>query len=140
MKPSKKTAETVKAICEDIENGVPASIAAQANGVGESTHYQWQREDPEYSELIARARAVAVKSATRHAKGFDRDGNPIAKDAQWWLERQAKDEFGSKLEVKMVRDDAIRELLTALRERLDSSVFEQVLDAIDSGRSERIQD
>ena len=137
-RPTKYNDETVRAICADIEDGVPASIACVANGVAERTHYDWQRDHPQYAQAIARARAIAVKNATKNARGFDKDGNPIPKDHQWWLERQAKDEFGTKLEVKMVRDDAIRELLTTLRARLDPSTFAEVVAALDSGCSEGV--
>lgn len=77
-RPTVRTPKVRKAIEESIEKGASDKAAFLSAGISESTFYDWVRDDPEFSEAIAQARARAVMKA----EGLVFGGNPLT-----WLQK-----------------------------------------------------
>lgn len=62
-RPTVRTKEAEKLILDAVEKGASDKAAYLAAGISESTFYDWVRDEPEFSEAIAQARARAVMKA-----------------------------------------------------------------------------
>jgi len=85
---------------EAIKNGNYASTAAEAAGIGKSTHYQWIEKGEqglkpyaEYAEAIKRAEAEAEMNAVKVIQAASRENWTAG---AWYLERKFPDKWGRK--------------------------------------------
>jgi hypothetical protein len=85
---------------EAIKNGNYASTAAEAAGIGKSTHYQWIEKGEqglkpyaEYEEAIKRAEAEAEMNAVKVIQAASRENWTAG---AWYLERKFPDKWGRK--------------------------------------------
>lgn len=76
-----------KAVCDNLELGMPMSLAAEAEGIGRTTIYDWIERFPEFAEQITRARAQGAKKLTKIVF----EAGPA--HAQWLLERRYRDDY-----------------------------------------------
>lgn len=71
-RPSKKSAERCALICQRIKEGLTLQASARASGVGLTTIYEWQDNDPQFRQAIeeaeAEAEAMLIKLALEGAK------------------------------------------------------------------------
>ena len=70
-RPTKKTKEVIKTICDAIEDGAWDYAAAAAAGVGASTMRLWLSEDEAFLAAVTQARARAVIKAEARVFGGD---------------------------------------------------------------------
>lgn len=92
-----KTFERAVAIAKEIFAGMPAKWAGIYCGISESTFYEWQAADPQFAELIKRARGARMRSLVK----IVRDQAPttwIA--AMTMLERLEFEDFGRTNKVR----------------------------------------
>jgi len=85
---------------EAIEGGNYATTAAEAAGIGKSTHYEWMEKgeqgiEPyaEYAEAIKKAEAIAETNAVKVIQEASRDNWTAG---AWYLERKFPDKWGRK--------------------------------------------
>jgi len=88
------------AMVEAIEGGNYATTAAEAAGIGKSTHYEWMEKgeqgiEPyaEYADAIKKAEAIAEQNAVKVIKEASRDNWTAG---AWYLERKFPDKWGRK--------------------------------------------
>jgi len=89
-----------KAMVKSIEGGNYASTAAEAAGIGKSTHYQWMEKgeqgiEPyaEYADAIKKAEAIAESNAVKIIQAAARENWTAG---AWYLERKFPDKWGRK--------------------------------------------
>ena len=80
----------VKAICDNLELGLPLDLAAEAEGVPRRTVRDWVEQFREFSEQITRARALGEINLHRKAL----EGGPGSSQATWILERCFREHYG----------------------------------------------
>ena len=119
-RPSKFTAETVKAILNGVRAGLPYHLAAEAAGVSASTFHAWQAGQfprgsgpalkVEFSESLKKAKA---QGAYRLLALINRAADQQWTAAAWILERRYSGDFG--------RDAELNRRLEELEQRLDAT-------------------
>lgn len=89
-----------KAMVEAIESGNYASTAAEACGIGSSTHYRWMDQGEKgiepyrgYRDAIKRAEASAEMKAVKVIQAASLDNWTAG---AWYLERKFPDKWGRK--------------------------------------------
>lgn len=104
---TKFTPDRVKLILQDISDHVPYKIAAEANGIGESTFYDWLLNgardfkagiDSDYTRLVESLRTVE-RERIKDLVGNVRDSSNGHKGAQWTLEHVFWRHFSSNAAV-----------------------------------------
>ena len=125
-RPTDLSAELADRICQSIRAGVPVIHAAEGNGVGRSTYFQWvalgkeadecgiaacadRHHGPvgdlcyaEFADMVMAARADAVRLAVGYVvKAMGRD--PV--NARWWLERMHPEIFKLRSEIEAKLDE-----------------------------------
>ena len=85
---------------EAIEGGNYATTAAEAAGIGKSTHYEWMEKgeqgiEPyaEYADAIKKAEAIAESNAVKVIKAASLENWT---SGSWYLERKFPDKWGRK--------------------------------------------
>jgi len=148
-RPSKLESEPglADAILEDIrETGIPPKIAAGAHGVSRQVWEGWERRaaegaEPYHSFLseVARACDLAEVQMVRELRRLPVTERGTADGAQaralqWALERLRSETYGQRIDVR-VRGEALKHVLTRLREGLDPATLARVLAVLadDSG-------
>jgi hypothetical protein len=121
-RPSKFDAPTVSAILDAVRAGLPLRLAAEANGVTESTFHRWQRgeyprgADPalkrQFSQELTRAKAQA---AVRLTNLISTAAAEDWKAASWLLERRFPEHFA--------KDASLLARLDALERAMNPSVL-----------------
>lgn len=99
-RPRRLTPALQKAICLNLTLAMPLKLAAEAEGVAESTLYEWLergnagKEGDEvfvaFSGAVTRAKAEGAKSLT--ARGLA--GGKGSHAALWFLERRYREDYG----------------------------------------------
>lgn len=98
----------VKAICDNLEIGMPIVLAAEAEGIPRSSVYEWIDKFPEFSGQITRAKAAGAKNLAIRAIA----GGKGSHMAGWMLERRYREHYGppkddNASEVKVVIVNAL---------------------------------
>lgn len=74
-------------------------------GIGASTLYDYQKENPEFSERKWGLKgSVVLKAKTNIASAIDKGDTDLSK---WYLERKAKEEFSPRAEVTGADGEAL---------------------------------
>lgn len=76
-----------EAICNNLELGMPITLAAEAEGVHRQTIYRWMEEFPEFALRVTRAKAAGAKNLVVRALA----GSKGSAMAGWMLERRYED-------------------------------------------------
>lgn len=76
--------DVANAICAHLEIGLPFELAAEAEGVAQSTAYAWMERFEEFAGQVTRARAVGALKLTR----LSLKGGKGSSAALWHLERR----------------------------------------------------
>lgn len=79
-----------KAICRNLEMGLPLTLAAEAEGVGRATVHEWIAKFSDFHGQITRARARGALLLTRRSLR----GGPGSGQATWHLERRYREDYG----------------------------------------------
>lgn len=79
-----------KAICENLELGMPLTLAAEAEGVARRTVYEWVEHIPAFAAQVTRARAIGARRLAAQAL----EGGKGSAMAGWMLERRYHDDYG----------------------------------------------
>jgi len=82
--------KVAKAICENLELGMPLDLAAECEGVGRTTVHDWMRGFPLFAAQVTRARAAGAKNLVVRAL----KGGAGSSAANWHLERRYRDAYG----------------------------------------------
>ena len=90
-RPLKLTKPVLEAICENLELGMPLSLAAEAEGVARTTILTHMEEDEAVKRQVTRARATGAKVLTKLA--VDGNGGKGSSMAGWLLERRYRDDY-----------------------------------------------
>jgi len=93
-RPSKYSGLVVKRICDAIADGMPFKYAAVIGDISHETFCEWQRQFPEFSEAVQKAKAHGVHERLKIIRTAAKRGN--VKAAQWWLERVCPEFFGQR--------------------------------------------
>ena len=54
--------KVAKAFCDNLSIGMPVTLAAEAEGIGRRTAYDWMERFPAFSAQISRAKAMGAKN------------------------------------------------------------------------------
>ena len=73
-----------EAICNNLELGMPITLAAEAEGIHRQTIYRWMEEFPEFALQVTRAKAAGAKNLVVRALA----GSKGSAMAGWMLERR----------------------------------------------------
>lgn len=100
MGSSRITPELIEAICEDLEVAVPLKYAAEAQGLSESTVYEWlakakagNKRYTEFADRVKRAQAKAVGILHRAAL----IGGKGSSGATWLLSKRYRKDYGDDM-------------------------------------------
>jgi hypothetical protein len=140
-RPTKYSEARARKICAAIAKGNTRRVAAALAGIDESTLYEWANQYPEFSKSLDHADAKAEAgyagifrkaalgyAATRTRTTVKADGmaetvTETHREFDWraaesWLKRRRPDDWGDKIDVKQLPDDALIRLLNrATRQR-----------------------
>src|ERR1017187_8168137 len=61
-RPTVRTPQTAKTICDCVARGMPYVFACGAAGIGLATFHEWRNEDPAFKQQIEEAIALGVNS------------------------------------------------------------------------------
>ena len=99
---AKLTDQLCDEICNDIKEGVPIIHASIANGISQSTFYDWHNKGKnatrknkyrDFYEKVEEAKSVAIKLRARR---IYKAGQANWQADAWWLERVDPENFGRK--------------------------------------------
>ncbi len=77
-----------------LRDGFSVSRACELSGISRSTYYKYYQEDEEFSDRMALSQQWLVERAKEVIVQAINEGDIRA--CKWWLERRAKDEFGTR--------------------------------------------
>lgn len=89
-RPTKRTPEMVRLICEGIARGVPIVNVCSIAGISQQTFSTWRDTDPDFREKIERARAEGID---RRLKIIEDAAVSEWRAAAWLLEHTAPEHF-----------------------------------------------
>ena len=90
-RPTKLTPEVQKRILAFIRAGNTFRDSAACAGIGESTFFQWKRENPEF---LAALKKAEVQFIDRNLAIIQKTANKTWTAAAWLLERRFPERFG----------------------------------------------
>lgn len=93
-RPSKYTPELVDKLCELVSNGMSATKSCDAVGLSMSTYSEWNRDKPEFTARIKRARSEGIASLLSTIQCAAKTGTWTA--AAWLLERLEPETYGKQ--------------------------------------------
>jgi len=96
--PSKYNPETVQAILEAVERGLPFRQAASLVSVSPSTITRWIAERTGFAERIERSRAIFCNRSIRQIQEIG-ENRQDWKAAAWLLAKRIPEHFGEKKEI-----------------------------------------
>jgi hypothetical protein len=107
--------KVAKAICDNLSIGMPVTLAAEAEGIGRRTAYDWMERFPAFAAQVSRAKASGAKNLS--VKGLygtpirDKDGNQTGVSmkgsaaALWMLERRYREDYGAVTKIITADED-----------------------------------
>ena len=109
-RPTKFTPERCAAILDDIAHHIPYSLAAEANGIGEQTLYDWINHgiadrdagiDSEFAKFSESIKKVQSNKIREHTSKINSNVDRWQADA-WLLERRWYKHFGANAQLNEV--------------------------------------
>ena len=106
--PPKYTPERLAAILTDIGDRIPYELAAESNGIRESTLYAWINQgkdeqdkglDTPLAKFAEDIKRIEKQKINYHLKKLEENGNRWQADA-WILERRWHKHFGANVALK----------------------------------------
>jgi len=94
-RPTKLTEDTVKKLESVFNLDVTVTTACAYAGISRETYYSWLKENPEFSDRMAKAQEyarIAAGNVVMNAIVRDKD----VATARWWLEKRYPEEFGGR--------------------------------------------
>jgi hypothetical protein len=90
--PAKEAVEpaVAKAICDNLEIGMPINGAAEAEGVHRNTVHTWMERFPKFAQQVTRAKATGMKNLAVKSLA----GGKGSSMAAWHLERRYREDYG----------------------------------------------
>ena len=88
----KRDPETISKLLNAFSTGLDDRLACYSVGIGYSTFWRWQDEDPKFKEEIERAKAQPAIMARATMINAIKAGKYMA--ASWWLEHTERETFG----------------------------------------------
>jgi hypothetical protein len=109
-RPTKRTKELLKSICEYIEKGNTENNAAYLAGISKATYYEWKSRFPEFADQVKKAVSVRENLwlAGIRAAAYDAD-KQLVKDWHayaWLLERTNRKEYA--LGIRMEEEGRVK--------------------------------
>jgi transposase-like protein len=117
--PNEKIAQ---AVCDNLEIGMPVTLAAEAEGIHRQTVYRWIEQFPVFALRVTRAKAAGAKNLAVRALA----GAKGSSMAAWMLERRYREDYGAVTKViTQAEDDFTGRTVQELegeRERLQAKI------------------
>lgn len=129
-RPTIMTPEILEKLREGFLMGFTDKEACLYADIGESTLYDYQKDNPDFSEQKELFKLNPVFKARKTIYDEIEKGN--TKIAMWFLERKKRDEFGKTVDFKPIVD--IEEELNKL-ERMNTD-YEKLAEALDVNSKE----
>ncbi len=126
-RPTKIVPERVNEICLALSNGLTRKRAAEINGIGRRTFYDWMERgladqqaglDTAFSHFAHRVTTVESECAARLEQLVYQDATQDSKTRLEWLARRDPAEWGNKIDLASLPDDRLVELLEIIAQRL----------------------
>lgn len=115
-RPTVMTEQVLEALRQAFLIGATNVEAAHYAGITEKTLYNYIEKNPEYLQTIEALKSEPILKAKQMiVKNIDRD----IKNAQWYLERKAKREYGNN--VDLTTDGEKLEGLVIVRDKSEDS-------------------
>ena len=117
----KRTPETLQAICDSLRQGCTRRAACASADLNFQILYDWMRADEHVLDAIVRAEQEAERKATvRVTSAFeDKDTRVATQNAQWWLERRRRQDYGPSLDLGKIPTERLVELLQGAPDETD---------------------
>jgi transposase len=120
-RPTKYSPAVARKICKAVAGGCSREAAANLSGVSASALYEWQRQNPDFAESLARADAQFEKSSIAAIRRAGRQARNWPANA-WLLERKFPQRYArvdrhliqSQSEIKVLPDEYIKAITHAL--------------------------
>ena len=94
-RPTKRTDETVKAICQAIELGATYELASAYGGITYETFNTWRKNNPAFSDAI---KASEGKAAVKWLAKIEAAAATQWQAAAWKLERRYPNDYGKTVQ------------------------------------------
>jgi hypothetical protein len=122
-RPTKYSPAVTRKICKAVAGGCSREVAANLSGVSASALYEWQHQNPDFAESLARADSrfeasciASIRKASRQARNWTAGA--------WLLERKFPNRWGrvdrhlirsqNETNVKVMPDEYIKAITEAL--------------------------
>jgi hypothetical protein len=92
-RPTVVTQKVVRLLVTCFHNGLTVRQACWQSGISHEAYYQRLREDAEFSDIMAKAQDLPYITAKINIVTAIKKGDLSA--SKWWLDRKAREEFGS---------------------------------------------
>jgi hypothetical protein len=137
-RPTKCTPALTKLVCKELEQGMPLEPAANAQGIADSTLYEWldkglQEIQPyaAFTDAVVRARGIGELRLLRTVLKGDTAGRSFgkAKSAAWVVEKTRRQRYGQQVALK--EQDQIRVVLEVVRGICSKTDFDRICTRLD---------
>lgn len=133
--PAKKFTPAIgEAICKLIRHGIPVGVAAQSEGIGRATLYDWREKGRaagegvlfEFHEAIERALGTAEVAITMNVITAAADD---WKAGAFWLKCRNRELYGDEVTVKHLQQ-GMQDMLEDVRPHMSASAYAELLNAL----------
>lgn len=113
MAKIKLTPELQDGICNDIKKGVPIIHAAVANGISQSTFYEYYNKGKEaksgkFHDFYVKVEEAKSEAIALRAKQIYKAGFETWQASAWWLERVCPEYFGKKDHIELKAESKVK--------------------------------
>lgn len=134
MSGKKFTPEIGTTICKLIACGIPVGVAAQSEGIGRRTLYDWRERGKaegagplfDFHEAIERALAQAEASITMNVVSAARDD---WKAGAFWLKCRNRELYGEEVTIRHLQK-GMQDMLDDVRPHMSDGAFTELLNAL----------
>lgn len=102
-RPTKRTPEIRKRLLDCVRKGMAYSLACDASGIGETTFYEWQKEDPEFARDLKAAEGAGCEELLERIRLASHENWTAA---AWILERRYPQLYGRRVHELQGKDGA----------------------------------
>ena len=113
-RPSKYTPELVDKLCQLVSSGMSVTKSCDAVGLSTSAYTEWNRDKPEFTARIKRARSEGIASLLSTVVCAARTGTWTA--AAWLLERLEPETYGRQAAVVPQEDTSMSAFLAGMNQ------------------------
>lgn len=108
-RPTKRTPENEKKICDLLRAGNTRKCAVEASGIDYQTFSNWIHANSGFSAAVSRAESEAEALHVTTIMKAAREGDWRASES--WLKRRRRTEWGDSIDVRRIDDETLIKLL-----------------------------